>query len=173
MPPRPGLPPVPAGAGLRPPRHRVNPKARYMWTLTSLWGGLILVVPLCLVAWFFEGSRPWSTGLAALAVLVMVGVVAISPQWRYRVHRWEVDDQAIYTRTGWIHQEGRVVPLNRIQTVDSSFGVVERCFGLGSLNITTASSTGTISVEGLDRDLVEELVLRLTTVIAQDNSDAT
>ena len=43
----------------------------------------------------------------------------VVPMWRYRVHRWEIRPQAVYTRTGWLVQERRIAPISRVQTVDT------------------------------------------------------
>ena len=78
--------------------------------------------------WFPRGTRIGHTGTLdprATGVLAVLHLV-VMPQWRYRVHRWESTDQAVYTQTGWFTQERRIAPISRIQTVDSEFGVLER-----------------------------------------------
>ncbi|MBE7189509.1 MAG: PH domain-containing protein [Jatrophihabitans endophyticus] len=84
------------------------------------------------------------------------------PQWRYRVHRWEVTDTAAYTQTGWFTQERRIAPLARVQTVDVRRGPVEQLFGLANVTVTTASAKGPIVVHALDRGEAEYLVHWLT-----------
>jgi membrane protein YdbS with pleckstrin-like domain len=44
------------------------------------------------------------------------------PRWWYRLHRWEVTDAAVHTRSGYFWQEWRVAPMSRIQTVDTQRG---------------------------------------------------
>ena len=95
------------------------------------------------------------------------------PQWRYRVHRWEVAPQAVYTRAGWLHQESRIAPISRIQTVDSERGPLEQLFGLADVTVTTASAAGPLSIEGLDRATAERLVDELTTAAQATRGDAT
>ncbi|EUA22778.1 bacterial PH domain protein [Mycobacterium xenopi 3993] len=72
--------------------------------------------------------------------LVVSAVVV--PWWRYRVHRWEISPQAVYTRSGWLVQERRIAPISRVQTVDTYRGPLERLFGLANVTVTTASSAG-------------------------------
>ena len=78
--------------------------------------------------------------------------VAVVPQWRYRVHRWEVTDTAVYTQTGWWARERRIAPMSRIQTVDHVEGAIARLFGLATVTVTTASAAGALEIAGLDRD---------------------
>jgi len=95
------------------------------------------------------------------------------PQWRYRVHRWENTDQAVYTQTGWFTQERRIAPISRIQTVDSEFGVLERLFRLANVTVTTASAAGPIRIHGLAVDDASRLVAQLTSTTAATPGDAT
>lgn len=165
-----------AGAGvlaLRQPAHLVSPRVRVGWRVASL---LFWVWPLLGVGvwlWFDWGPRGWQYAALGLLVLAAAIDVAVVPQWRYRVHRWEVTPHAVYTQSGWLRQERRVAPISRIQTVDSEFGPIERLLGLGTLTVTTASAAGELKVAGLERARVEELVDRLTHLAASARGDAT
>jgi membrane protein YdbS with pleckstrin-like domain len=134
-----------------------------------------LVVVAAEVAWLAltDGHR----GLHFLGLVVTAAVAAahliVMPQWRYNVHRWEVAPQAVYTRAGWIHQESRIAPISRIQTVDSERGPLEQLFGLADVTVTTASAAGPLSIEGLDRATAERLVDELTTAAQATRGDAT
>ena len=88
--------------------------------------------------------------LGALVVLLLAYAVLV-PLWRYHVHRWEVTESAVYTQTGWWARERRIAPMSRVQTVDHREGAIARLFGLATVRITTASSAGALTIEGLDR----------------------
>ncbi|GMA40782.1 PH domain-containing protein [Mobilicoccus caccae] len=158
---------------LRRPRHLVSPKAKTLWRLTSL---LTWIWPLLGVAvWtFFDDERRSWQGIAFLVVgLLALFFLTVVPWWRYRVHRWEVTDEAVYTQSGWLFQERRIAPISRIQTVDSEFGPIEQLMGLGTLTVTTASAAGALRVSGLDKKTVQDLVTDLTRITAQERGDAT
>jgi membrane protein YdbS with pleckstrin-like domain len=134
-----------------------------------------LVVAAALLAWlvFDDGHRGLQvTGLAAVVVLGAAHLI-VMPQWRYNVHRWEVAPQAVYTRAGWLHQESRIAPISRIQTVDSERGPLAQLFGLADVTVTTASAAGPLTIEGLDRAIAERLVDDLTTAAQATRGDAT
>ncbi|WP_205413061.1 PH domain-containing protein [Austwickia chelonae] len=162
-----------AGFALRLPRHRAHPRARHMWRTRAALSWLFLVVPLAGAVWLFENFRGWTVYALIVASVCAVAHVVVMPEWRYRVHRWETDDIAVYTRAGWLTQTSRIAPITRIQTVDSKYGVIHRLFGLGSFTVTTASASGSLEIDGLERQVVEELVSRLTLVTSQDPGDAT
>ena len=158
---------------LRAPAHRVDRRAIAYWTVRAALGWLVLS-GIQVVWWIGAGSGA-SVRIAGLAVTAVLAVLhlVIMPQWRYRVHRWESTDHAVYTQTGWFTQERRIAPVSRIQTVDSEFGVLERLFGLSNVTVTTASAAGPIKVHGLAVDDANRLVAQLTTTTAATPGDAT
>jgi uncharacterized protein len=165
--------PAAGSATLRPPRHRVSRTAIRYWTARALAGWLAVAIAQLVWMLSTDGHRGLhAAGLAATAVLGLVHV-AVMPQWRYRVHRWEVATGAVYTRAGWVHQESRIAPISRIQTVDSERGPLEQVFGLANVTVTTASAAGPLTIEGLDRETAQRLVDDLTTAAQATRGDAT
>lgn len=164
---------APAAVGLRPPAHRVSPRAVGYWRVSAVLGDLVLVVA-ALVAYVLVPERPWwATTLLGLLVLAVVVHVLAMPTIRYRVHRWEVSDIAIHTLSGWIGRETRIAPISRVQTVDSRQGALMRLFGLASLTVTTASAAGPITIDCLDAETAKRLVAQLTAITAVTEGDAT
>jgi membrane protein YdbS with pleckstrin-like domain len=152
---------------LREPSQRVSPRARLMWLLAAALQGAALLVVLVIAGPVREWvPLPWWA--LALAAVAVVAYVAVVPQWRYLVHRWETTDTAVYTQTGWWARERRIAPMSRIQTVDYVEGAVARLFGLASVTVTTASAAGALEIAGLDqaraRQLVDELTLKANAV---------
>jgi len=97
----------------------------------------------------------------------------VMPQWRYRVHRWEATETAVYTQTGWLSQERRIAPISRVQTVDSERGPIEQLFKLANVTVTTASAAGPIKIDGLAAADADRLVADLTARVGQTTGDAT
>ena len=155
---------------LRDPEHRVSPRARLMWQLGSSIEGLVMVVALSVFAVTTDAVRWW---MVLALVLAVVAYVAVVPQWRYLVHRWEATETAVYTQTGWWARERRIAPMSRIQTVDYAEGAIARLFGLASVTVTTASAAGAISIDGLDRQVARRLVDDLTRQADAVEGDAT
>ncbi|MDA2807871.1 PH domain-containing protein [Nocardiopsis suaedae] len=164
---------------LRPPRHRVAGRAVALWTLRALllWGPAAGVAAALAVASDITGPVPWATGplwalTAAVGALGLLVVLAM-PQWRYRVHRWEVTGEAVYTSFGWLWQEWRVAPMARIQTVDTERGPLQRALGLATLTVTTASAAGPLRIDGLDAEQAADLAQQLTEVTQTIPGDGT
>ena len=84
------------------------------------------------------------------AVLWAVATIGVRPWLRFRVHRWEVTPDAVYTLTGWLTRTWTLVPISRIQTVDVTRNVLQQLFGLSTVAVLTASSQGTVRVWHLE-----------------------
>jgi membrane protein YdbS with pleckstrin-like domain len=151
----------------------VSQTAVRYWATRALAGWLVIVAAQ--VVWLVMTSGHRSLHVLALVITVVVAIAhaIVMPQWRYRVHRWEVAPEAVYTRAGWLHQESRIAPISRIQTVDSERGPLEQIFGLANVTVTTASAAGPLEIHGLDRTTAERLVDELTTAAQATRGDAT
>lgn len=173
---------APAGAGaaargpasiMAEPAWRPDPRARLLWAAEIALSWVVPAVALIVWAVLDDGRRGWQA-VAATALVVLVAVsVTVVPVWRYAVHRWEITDEAVYTRVGWLTQENRVAPISRLQTVDVERGPVERLLGLATVTVTTASSAGAVRIAALDLPVAEETVARLTRIAAAHRGDAT
>jgi uncharacterized protein len=158
---------------LRPPRHPVDPRAVGWWTtdLVLLFAPPILL--LVLLGALIAPARFWLFLPAAVLTAAGLAMVLALPRWWFRVHRWEVTDTAVYTRTGFFWQEWRVAPLSRIQTVDTRRGPVEQRFGLATVVVTTASARGAVTMPGLAHAVAEGIAEQLTAATQAVPGDAT
>ena len=66
-----------------------------------------------------------------------------------------------------------IVPLSRVQTVDSTQGALMRLFDLRTVTVKTASGAGTVAIACLDDTVAQQVVARLVTVTAATPEDAT
>ncbi|MBL0749696.1 PH domain-containing protein [Nocardioides baculatus] len=160
---------------LREPAHRVSPQAVPYWRLSAAVGDVVLVVAAVVAYAVIPDVPGWTLVLVLLVAAAAVAHVVLMPRIRFRVHRWEVTDTAVHTRSGWIGRETRIAPISRVQTVDSRQGALMRLFGLASITVTTASAAGPITVDCLDAETAREVVARLTaiTAAAPEQDDAT
>jgi membrane protein YdbS with pleckstrin-like domain len=157
---------------LRDPAQRVSPRAPLVWGAGALVRGLSLGVVLFVASAIAEmfPMPPWAWVAYAVAVL---GYVVLMPLYRYRMHRWETTERAVYTQTGWLSRERRIAPMSRVQTVDFEQGVVARLVGLATVTVTTASAAGALRIEGLAVPVAQRLVADLTRRADLETGDAT
>jgi membrane protein YdbS with pleckstrin-like domain len=158
---------------LRPPRHRVSPRAITWWTTQAALEVVAVLAPLGLAIVVWAEARAWLIPITAVVVVIALGYLLVMPRWRFRVHRWETTDDAVYTSAGWINQEWRVAPMSRIQTVDTERGPLQQLFGLATVTVTTASAAGALRLAGLDHAVADDLVEQLTETTQATPGDAT
>ncbi|WP_051324633.1 PH domain-containing protein [Candidatus Solirubrobacter pratensis] len=142
-----GTPERPEEAGVAPlragelPRRRLARGARWAWRLQQ--AGIWLVVA---VAGNLIGGAlgvPRALLLVAAAVL-LVAAVAIVPLLRYSRWRWDLRPDAIDIQHGTFTIRRTLVPLMRVQHVDTRRGVLEQLLGLATVVIHTAAGSHTI-----------------------------
>ncbi|MEO3767204.1 PH domain-containing protein [Streptomyces sp. B8F3] len=162
-----------AGPRLRPPQHRVDRRAVAWWRTQLLLAAAVPVAVLGGLGALIGPARFWllaaGTGVAAAGLAVGLGL----PRWYYRVHRWEVTDDAVYVRSGYFWVDSRIAPMSRIQTVDTERGPLQRAFGLAAVTVTTASAKGALRIEALDHEEAAELAERLALATQKTPGDAT
>jgi uncharacterized protein len=155
------------------PANPPSSKAPLVWAIGAAIPWLLLAFGQ--VVWFaFDPRLGWVHALAAaVTALGSVVFVVVVPLWRYRVHRWDIDPKAVYTRTGWLVQERRIAPISRVQTVDTERGPLDQLFGLANVTVTTASSAGAVRIVALDSDVADRVVAQLTDIASLGAEDAT
>ncbi|PPK68980.1 PH domain-containing protein [Actinokineospora auranticolor] len=158
---------------LRAPANLVSRRAIVQWALRA---GLFWVFVLAVhggIALFSDEPPGWLRYTAIGAAVVGVVHVAVMPQWRYRVHRWETTADAVFTRSGWVTQEWRLAPISRIQTVDTGRGPLQQLLKLSTVTITTASAQGPLKIDGLDATVAAKVVDELSATTQATPGDAT
>ncbi|OMQ16257.1 hypothetical protein A7K94_0203815 [Modestobacter sp. VKM Ac-2676] len=153
----------------RDPAWPLSRSAIGLWTVQGTLGVLFWTVAVA-AFWLFvppdTGGWVQVVRWLAVALLVVDAVLAIGvqPRLRWRVHRWEVTGEAVYTLTGWLNRTWTLVPISRIQTVDVNRGLLQTMFGLATVAVLTASSQGTVRIwhleVGVARQVAEDLARR-------------
>jgi membrane protein YdbS with pleckstrin-like domain len=112
----------------------------------------------------------WFLILAAvITVLCFLLLCIILPPIRYMRWRYAVREDEIEIYRGIIVHKHIVVPLVRVQFIDTAQGPIMRPFGLASINISTAA--GEQSIPGLllpDADALRNRVADLAKLVHED-----
>ena len=147
---------------VREPAWSLSRSAIGIWVTEGAISSLVVGVGAVLFATFVPddagGPLPLLRWLVpAAALLWAVVTIGIRPRFRFRVHRWEVTPDAVYTLTGWLTRTWTLVPISRIQTVDVTRGVLQQLFGLATVAVLTASSQGTVRVWHLEAGVAQRV----------------
>jgi len=137
---------VDAAAGRPDPEGRLPPQARTLWRLEAAmrWAGAAVAAAVATAA--VGDSLPRAlvaTGWAALALGAVLGV-GIAPAVRWRRWRYAVREEEIDLRRGVLVATRTLVPIARVQHVDTRRGVLERSLGVATVVFHTAAGTNAI-----------------------------
>jgi membrane protein YdbS with pleckstrin-like domain len=165
-------------APAREPAWSLSRSAIGLWTVQGVvFTVLEAVVVAVLVVFVPSDAGVWTVlvrWVAPVVVLVTAVVdIGVQPRLRYRVHRWEVTGDAVYTLTGWLTRTWTLVPISRIQTVDVNRGLVQQLFGLATVAVLTASSQGTVRIPHLEAEVARRVAEDLARRAEQVRDEAT
>ncbi|GEN46962.1 PH domain-containing protein [Alkalibacillus haloalkaliphilus] len=147
------------------PKNRIAKDAIKAWRLSA---ALVMLVPWALaIASFFlvhfiEVTYWYSTSAVALLIVVTYLVVVFVPKIRWRRWRYELFEQEIYIQHGILVVSRTLVPMIRVQHVDTKQGPILKRYRLSNLTISTAATVHEIPAlpekEAADlRDQISEL----------------
>jgi uncharacterized protein len=151
---------------LRAPANSLDPRVRTYWLVEGLMAAGVLaalvVAGTVIAALLDAGTVALLIGLLGGLVVIGAAVVAVLvPRLDYRHYRYEVTELGLYFAKGWLWQRRQVVPHARVQTVETTVGPLMRAFGLVSVELTTASASGGVTIPGLAPDVADRLVQEL------------
>lgn len=130
------------------PSERLDPRARTLWRVSGLIGMLPVVVGCGVAGWFLWRAGGFAILVSALplvgAILLAIVSVGITPGLRWRRWRYEIRAEEVDMQRGIFWVRRTLVPLSRIQHVDTQNGPLERRFGLATVVFYTAAGANQI-----------------------------
>jgi uncharacterized protein len=124
------------------PTRTLAREARWVWRGEQLLGWGIAVVAGLIVGAQLEGALALALRIVPIAGLLVC--VPLVPSLRWRHWRWEVRPEAIDLRRGTFTIRRTLVPMLRVQHVDTTRGVVEQSLDLATVVVHTAAGSHSI-----------------------------
>jgi membrane protein YdbS with pleckstrin-like domain len=121
------------------PTRRLAPRARWVWRGTQLVAWLVLTVIGFVVAAQLDGV--WSTLVRVVPVVGLVAGTSVVPEIRWRRWRWDVQPEAIVIRHGLFTVRETLVPMLRVQHVDTTSDLLEQRLALATVVVHTAAGS--------------------------------
>jgi uncharacterized protein len=118
------------------PARRLSPTARWLWRAQ----GSIATAAALAVSRALPGGALW---LLLPVVVFGIGVVLI-PELRWSRWRYEVRDEEIDLRHGTVSITRTLIPMLRVQHVDTTRGPLDQLLGLATVVVHTAAGRTTI-----------------------------
>lgn len=124
------------------PANPLDPRAKRVWRIYAFIGSaLALLVCAAFVVGMVLVEAPSLIWVVSLAATVILAVLWIGPsvEIMYRRWRWEITDVEVRLQSGLIIVKRTVIPMARIQHVDTSQGPLLRALGLSEVHVSTAA----------------------------------
>ena len=142
------------------PSRTLAPAARQLWRLEGV-GTALLALLAATILQTSVGGTIGLLGWVAAALAAVVAIVVV-PELRWRRWRWEVREQEIDIRRGTVAVTRTLVPMLRVQHVDTRRDLLQQWLGLATVVFHTAAGANeipalTVAEAGLVRDRIAEL----------------
>jgi membrane protein YdbS with pleckstrin-like domain len=137
------------------PSRRLSSSARWLWRTEGLVAGAVALAAAQAAGASLGGPLLWTFG-ALVVLAVGVGVI---PELRWRRWRYEVRDEELDIRRGAFKVTRTLVPMLRVQHVETTRGLLEQLFGLSTVVVHTAAGETTIpALSEFDADLLRDRI---------------
>ncbi|TFJ92066.1 PH domain-containing protein [Lentibacillus salicampi] len=156
----------------QPPINRIAPDAIKAWKISAaiaegmLW---LITIALFVVAFIFEFSYWFGAVAVLISGMTTLFFVFLLPKLRWRRWRYEVFEQEIYIQHGILIVSRTLVPMIRVQHVDTKQGPILKKYNLASVEISTAATTH--EIPALLEEDASELRDRISALARVDEDD--
>lgn len=164
------------------PGTRIHKNAIKAWTVNGLIFSLLWFLPLIIYLgiMFGENMNSFDGMLEDINWLVFSSLLIVSftlyfltgillPKIRWRRWKYDVSEKEVDMLRGIIIKKRTLVPINRVQHVDTRQGPVYRKFGLSSVTISTAATTH--EIPALDDETADALRNTISTLVRKVKGD--
>ncbi len=125
------------------PAERLDPRAKTLWRISGALGMLPVLAGAVFASWVLLRVAELSVVVAMLPILAVIALViilvGIVPALRWRRWRYEIRAEEVDLQRGIVWINRTLVPLARIQHVDTQRGPLQRRFGLATVIFYTAA----------------------------------
>ncbi|WP_064091065.1 PH domain-containing protein [Rossellomorea aquimaris] len=137
---------------------RISPKALKVWKLYGLFqtlGFVAVAIAVIVLSYLFN----WPTWMIAIAIIVIILftylLVFLIPTMRWKRWRYEVREQEIELQRGIFIVKRTLIPMVRVQHVDTVQGPILKKYHLSTITISTAATVH--EIPALDTGEADEL----------------
>ncbi|MEI5908637.1 PH domain-containing protein [Bacillus spongiae] len=143
------------------PQNRLSKDAVKVWIISEVISSSI-IFSLLTVVFYLDHLFLWKEwvgwiliGITVLSIFSTVWSIFFRPFLLYKIWRYDVDEDFLQLKSGAFTVRHELVPMTKIQSVETNHGPLLRKYGLRTLSITTMGSTHVIPA--LPKDVAIEL----------------
>lgn len=154
------------------PKNNIASDAVKVWRITAaiymivLW--FLIVASIGLIIYFDLSPIYAFIGLG-VGLLALFLFVYLIPKLRYRRWRYEIFEQEIYIQHGILIMTRTIIPMIRVQHVDTQQGPILKKYNLATVSVSTAATTHIIPA--LQEEDASSLRDRISTLARVEEDD--
>ena len=131
--------------------------------LNTLWEVFKRVWPF-LILMFFGENKEGKVDRYEIIAMSLLALTIIGAIFRFLYFRFYIEDARLIIKHGWLKKETKVIPLERIQTVNIEQGPLHQLLNIVKLSIDTAGSEkAEAKIDALHKAMAEALRIQLVT----------
>ena len=127
-----------------------------MYVATALWSTFLLaaIVVAC-VLWFIPDDIMVGQILSFVFGLLILINASISPYFRFHRYRYNINEEYIDIREGYLFVTREIVPIERLHKMETIRGPIDSMFGVAKVRVTTAG--GEVTIRFLEQEKAEKI----------------
>jgi uncharacterized protein len=140
------------------PSQKLDPQALTVWRIGAAFGTIFIWIPavvFLVISYFADFVWPWSLAILLFPIVITILQVFIIPPIEWRRWRYDVTEREIDMQRGVFIVTRTLIPMSRVQHVDTQQGPLLRYYGLAAVTITTAG--GGHEIPGLSVEVADEV----------------
>jgi uncharacterized membrane protein YdbT with pleckstrin-like domain len=103
---------------------------------------LVGSIVLGILSLSFDGTAGTALGWISIVLIIGTALWTVKRYVDWATSHFVVTNHRVIYKSGWIRYRGIDIPLDRVNNVSISQGVIERAFGAGDLEIESAGESG-------------------------------
>lgn len=154
------------------PKYQLPKKSQTVWRLYGIIQTIILAFITAIIV-FFTVKYEWPQWIMWVAVSIVVLSIVLSiilfPNIRWKIWRYEVREQEIEIQSGLFVVKRTLIPMVRVQHVDTEQGPILKKYNLANISISSAATVHTIPMLLTeDADMLRTKISELARVAEED-----
>ena len=149
---------------------RISPFSQKMWTIDGLLLTSVFLVIAVALNIFLGFNSTWKHILILIVYVVTIIILINSlfmPKYKYEKFSYDMDEEKIILKYGVFTEINVIIPMSRVQYVDTEQGIILKKYKL--INLTVHTAGGAYKIPYLESEIGNALQLSITKTVQEIN----
>ncbi|WP_298837004.1 PH domain-containing protein [Clostridium sp.] len=149
---------------------KISPFSQKMWTIDGLVLTSVFLIIGVALSIFLGFDSIWKYILISIVYVVTIIILINSlfiPKYKYEKFSYYMDEEKIILKHGVFTEINVIIPMSRVQYVDTDQGIILRKYKL--INLTVHTAGGAYKIPYLESEIGNALQLSITKTVQEIN----